>query len=191
MVKCDGTQSKEFNTLPKAARKDCHLVRSGNNAVGSPSSGVNASSAFVVKSVDGSQEGVKIKYGQPFALASVDGSAFLHSNTRSYDSNVAQSSRLQAVDFVSVYNHECDWVTTCLNPKFRLEAEGSHVLANEKIVIFHMKTNKALGVVTSYNNSSKFELVANTFLTSHKAEDDNNHWKLVTNVPSIAVPERA
>lgn len=114
----------------------------------------------------------------------------MHSNTRSYDSNVAQVSRHQAVDFVSVYNHECDWVATCVNPKFRLEAEGSALAANQSIVLFHMKTNKPLGVVANMNNSSRFELVAHAFLTSHKAEDDCNHWKFVTNIPSVNVPER-
>jgi hypothetical protein len=52
-----------------------------------------------------------------------------------------------------------------------------------------MKTNKALGVVTDFSNSAKFELVANTFLNSHKAEEDVNHWKFVTNVPCTAQPE--
>jgi hypothetical protein len=61
--------------------------------------------------------------------------------------------------------------------------------ANEKIILFHMKTNKALGVVTNYTNSSQFEIVANTFLTSHKAEDDVNHFKFVTNVPTVSAPE--
>ena len=40
-----------------------------------------------------------------------------------YD-RAARTSRLQSVEFASVYNHECDWVATCLNPKFRLEVEG-------------------------------------------------------------------
>ena len=52
-----------------------------------------------------------------------------------------------------------------------------------------MKTNKALGVHTDFNNKSKFEIVANTFLNSHKAEEDVNHWKLVTNIPKIAHPQ--
>lgn len=64
-----------------------------------------------------------LKYGQPFALSSVDRKYFLHSDTRSYN-RAARRSRLQEVDLVDVYNHECDWVSTCLNPKFRLEAEG-------------------------------------------------------------------
>ena len=62
--------------------------------------------------------------------------------------------------------------------------------ANEKVVILHMKTNKALGVVTDYNNPSKFEIVANTFLNSHKAEEDVNHFKFVTNLPQVPVPQR-
>ena len=48
---------------------------------------------------------------------------FLHSDTRSFD-RAAKNSRLQSVEFASVYNHECDWVATCLNPKFRIEVEG-------------------------------------------------------------------
>jgi hypothetical protein len=54
-----------------------------------------------------------------------------------------------------------------------------------------MKTNKALGVIADHKNSASFEIVANTFLTSHKAEDDNNHWRFVTNVPQIAQPFRS
>lgn len=106
-----------------------------------------------------------------------------------YD-RAARRSRLQLVDFATVYNHECDWVATCLNPKFRLEAEGSEIPANESVVILHMKTNKALAVYTDFNNNSKFEIVANTFLDSHKAEEDVNHWKFVTNQPEINVPSR-
>ena len=53
-----------------------------------------------------------------------------------------------------------------------------------------MKTNKALAVVTDYTNCSKFEIVANTFLTSHKAEEDINHWRFVTNLPQVPVAQR-
>ena len=52
-----------------------------------------------------------------------------------------------------------------------------------------MKTNKALAVVTDFNKSAKFEIVANTFLDSHKAEEDVNHWQLVPNVPNVAKPQ--
>lgn len=52
-----------------------------------------------------------------------------------------------------------------------------------------MKTNKALAVVCDFNNKSRFEIVANTFLDSHKAEEDVNHWKIVTNLPTVPEPE--
>lgn len=52
-----------------------------------------------------------------------------------------------------------------------------------------MKTNKALAVIADSNNCSRFEIVAHTFLDSHKAEEDVNHWQFVTNVPTIAQPE--
>lgn len=52
-----------------------------------------------------------------------------------------------------------------------------------------MKTNKTLAVVTDFNNGSRFEVVAHTFLNSHKAEEDNCHWQFITNVPTIPIPD--
>jgi len=52
-----------------------------------------------------------------------------------------------------------------------------------------MKTNKALAVVTDFNRSTRFEIVANTFLDSHKAEEDVNHWQFLTNVPTVSHPD--
>ena len=52
-----------------------------------------------------------------------------------------------------------------------------------------MKTNKALAVVTDFNKSARFEIVAHTFLDSHKAEEDVNHWQFLTNIPGVAHPE--
>lgn len=188
-LKCDGTQDQQASLIAKAYRKDCYLSINGLACSGTSAPIINSTTALVIRSVDGSAPGTPISFGQPFAITNYDGSLFLHSDTRSYD-KAAKSSRLQVVDFVTVYNHECDWVATCLNPKFRLEAEGTDIPANEKVVILHMKTNKALGVVTDYNNPSKFEIVANTFLNSHKAEEDVNHFKFVTNLPQVPVPQR-
>lgn len=188
MLRCVGTQDQPSSLLPKAYRNDCNIVSNGMIAAGSPSSSINSSSALVIKSVDGSAPGTPLTYGQAFAITTLDGSLYLHSDTRSFD-RAAKTSRLQSVEFVSVYNHECDWVATCLNPKFRIEVEGVDIPANEKILILHMKTNKALGVHCDYNNKSKFEIVANTFLNSHKAEEDVNHWKFCTNIPVIAAPK--
>ncbi len=52
-----------------------------------------------------------------------------------------------------------------------------------------MKTNQTLAVVTDFNHGSKFEIVAHTFLNSHKAEEDNCHWQFITNVPQISIPD--
>ncbi len=73
MLKCDGTQAEQLVTLPKPARKDCYLALSTSNALGSTSSRVSSSNAFLVKSVDGSQAGSRIRYGQPFALTNLEG----------------------------------------------------------------------------------------------------------------------
>lgn len=195
ILKCDGASSQN-SLIAKANRKDCYLsagsIDTGSNttsALGSPNGCLIPNTVLVVRSVDGSLLGKPLKYGQPFALSTFDGSYFLHSDLRSYD-RAAKQSRLQLVDFVNTYNHECDWVATCLNPQFRLEAEGSDILAGDKIVILHMKTNKALGIVADFNNPSRFEIVANTFLNSHKAEEDTNHWRFVSNEPKLDIPLR-
>lgn len=187
MLRCDGTQDQPASLLPKAYRNDCNIVSSGLNCLGSALSAINSGSALVVKSVDGSSPGTPLTFGQAFAITTLDGNLFLHSDTRLFD-RAAKKSRLQGVEFVTVYNHECDWVATCVDPKFRCEMEGVEIPANEKIVIIHMKTNKALGVYCDYNNKSNFEIVANTFLNSHKAEEDVNHWKFATNIPRVEGP---
>lgn len=193
-IRCEGTYNKPVSTIAKASREDCFLsaTQLGNESNTALATGIsmpvlNDKTALVMQSVDGTLNGNTVRFGQPFTISTYDKSLFLHSDTRLYD-RAAHKSRLQLVDFQTVYNHECDWVATCLNPKFRMECEGSEIPANEKILIIHMKTNKALAVVTDMNKSSRFEIVANTFLDSHKAEEDVNHWQFITNVPSVAHP---
>lgn len=193
-VRCEGTANKSRPLIAKNDRTDCFLSTSQTcgghtaQACGVSVPALNDKTALTIQSVDGTLLGNSIKFGQPFTICTTDKSLYLHSDTRLYD-RAAHKSRLQVVDFQTVYNHECDWVATCLNPKFRIECEGSDIPANEKILILHMKTNKALAAVADSNNSSRFEIVANTFLDSHKAEEDVNHWQFVTNVPTIAQPE--
>jgi hypothetical protein len=159
MLKCDGTEANRPGFIAKAARRDCFLngefVRRSNEnlieAQGTILSRPNKKNAFVLRSVDGSVNGSVLRYGQPFALSSLDGHYYLHSETRTID-RASHKSRLQVANFQNVYNHECDWVVTSLNPAFRLETEGRSVPANEKVIILHMKTNKALGVVTDFRN---------------------------------------
>lgn len=194
-VRCEGTVGKPRSLIAKADREDCYLSATqlgaeANHAcaTGIPVPALNDKTALVIQSVDGTLTGNAVKFGQPFTISTIDKSLFLHSDTRLYD-RAAYKSRLQIVDFQTVYNHECDWVATCLNPKFRMESEGAEIPANEKILIIHMKTNKALAVVTDFNKSTRFEIVANTFLDSHKAELDVNHWQFLTNIPSVSQPD--
>lgn len=194
-IRCEGTYNKPSSLIAKANREDCFLstAQLGHGedktmACGVPHAILNDKTALVIHSVDGTLNGNSLKFGQPFTISTIDKSLYLHSDTRLYD-RAAYKSRLQIVDFQTVYNHECDWVATCLNPKFRMECEGADIPANEKILILHMKTNKALAVVTDFNRSTRFEIVAHTFLDSHKAEEDVNHWQFVTNVPSVAQPD--
>lgn len=195
LIRCEGTESKPSPLIAKAPRSDCFLSApqlglqdNSGIACGNPNPILTDKTALVIQSVDGTINGNSVKFGQPFAISTSDKSLFLHSDTRLYD-RCANKSRLQMVDFQTVYNHECDWVATCLNPKFRMECEGTDIPANEKILIIHMKTNKALGVVTDFNKSNRFEIVAHTFLDSHKAEEDVNHWQFLTNVPQVAHPD--
>ena len=74
MLKCDGTQDEPSSLLPKAYRNDCYIISNGLVAAGSPSPAVNASSALVIKSVDGSAPGTPIAFGQAFAITTLDGS---------------------------------------------------------------------------------------------------------------------
>jgi hypothetical protein len=81
-------------------------------------------------SVDGTANGEALKFGQPFALSTANGSLYLHSQLRSYD-RFAKRSGLQLVDFVNTYCHECDWVATCMDPQFRLDIEGYDIPVNK------------------------------------------------------------
>lgn len=195
LIRCEGTVNKPAKLIAKAERADCFLsttqILEGSNtalATGIPHPVLSDKTALIMQSVDGTLDGNSVKFGQPFAISTYDKSLYLHSDTRLYD-RAAHKSRLQLVDFQTVYNHECNWVATCLNPKFRMEYEGSEIPANEKVLIIHMKTNKALAVVTDFNKNARFEIVANTFLDSHKAEEDVNHWQFLTNVPTVAHPD--
>jgi len=192
-LRCDGSNPMKVSSIAKPARKDCYItgdfVRStGQDYIatgGSAYDQISPKTVFVIRSVDGTADGSVLKFGQPFALSSYDGKYYLHSSIRSYDKS-AHKSRLQETQFQSLYNHECDWVATCVNPTFRMEVEGRPVPANEKILILHMRTNKALAVFPDFKNSASFEIVCHTFLDSHKSEEDVNHWRLATNVPKVA-----
>ncbi len=73
LLKCDGTSNQPSSLVAKANRKDCFVSANGTQAQGITSPVVNLNTALIVRSVDGSAEGSAIKYGQAFALSTLDG----------------------------------------------------------------------------------------------------------------------
>ncbi|XP_075287781.1 cilia- and flagella-associated protein 161 isoform X3 [Opisthocomus hoazin] len=69
---------------------------------------------------------------------------------------------------------------------FRLGTTGafSDQMANTKIIITHCYTNRSLAVPRNFWTRSYFgkeyEVICHTYLDSHKAEEDKNHWEVVT-----------
>ncbi|XP_042352533.1 cilia- and flagella-associated protein 161 [Plectropomus leopardus] len=142
--------------------------------------------AFIITSVDGSPEGSILHYGQSFALRTTSGFAgglYLTSDLRSFQ-KCAKKSRLQEVNLDHGGSFLSWWKTVHFAPQERLEYEGQPVPANARVLIMHCKTNQALAVLgdhilwTTYDK--EYEITAHTFLDSHKAEQDINHWILCT-----------
>ncbi|XP_037539591.1 cilia- and flagella-associated protein 161 [Nematolebias whitei] len=146
--------------------------------------------AFIITSVDSSPEGATLHFEQNFALKTTSGFArglYLTSDLKSFQ-KCAKMSRLQ-----EVYLDKSDcflswWKMVHFDPQERLEYEGLPVPANVKVLIKHCKTNQALAVLENqvfWNTYGKeYEVTAQTFLDSHKAEQDNNHWILCTSDPA-------
>ncbi|XP_072241312.1 cilia- and flagella-associated protein 161 [Leuresthes tenuis] len=146
--------------------------------------------AFIITSVDGSPEGSTLCFDQSFALKTTSGFArglYLTSDLQSFQ-KCAKKSRLQEVylDYSDCFLSW--WKIVHFDPQERLEYEGQPVPANVKVLIIHCKTNHALAVLgdqalwTTYGK--EYEVTAHTFLDSHRAEQDNNHWILCTSDPA-------
>ncbi|XP_034445118.1 cilia- and flagella-associated protein 161 isoform X3 [Hippoglossus hippoglossus] len=136
--------------------------------------------AFIITSVDGSPEGSTLLYEQSFALTTTSGFA----------RGCAKISRLQEVNLVDEGSFLSWWKIVHFDPQERLEYEGQPVPADMKVVIVHCKTNQALAVMgdhilwTTYGK--EYEVTAHTFLDTHKAEEDKNHWVLCNPDPAGA-----
>ncbi|XP_040018419.2 cilia- and flagella-associated protein 161 [Gasterosteus aculeatus] len=142
--------------------------------------------AFIITSVDGSPEGSTLHFEQSFALKTTSGFAgglYLTSDMQSFQ-KCAMKSRLQEVNLDDSGSFMSWWKVVHFDPQERLEYEGQPVPVNMTVLIKHCKTNQALAVLgdhvlwTTYDKG--YELTAHTFLDSHKAEQDNNHWILCT-----------
>ncbi|CAL8262158.1 unnamed protein product [Merluccius merluccius] len=148
--------------------------------------------AFTITSVDGAPAGSPLHYGQSFALRTTSGFASglcLTSDLRSFQ-KCAKKSRLQEVSLNEDSSFLSWWKIVHFDPQERLEYEGLPVPANVQVLIIHCKTNQALAVLgdqvlwTAYGR--EYEVAAHTFLDSHKAEHDNNHWLIATSDPEGA-----
>ncbi|KAG5849040.1 cilia- and flagella-associated protein 161 [Anguilla anguilla] len=171
---------------------------SANSSIGAPCavSGTrtfepSARTAFVITSVDGSPVGETLKYNQRFALRTTNGFAgglWLESDLKT-PLKYAKMSRLQEVSLTDEPSFLSCWNVVYFDPQERLEYEGLPVPVNTKVLIAHCKTNHCLGVLGNYvlwtSFGKEYEVVAQTFLDSHKAECDVNHWLFVTANPGM------
>ncbi|KAK5867459.1 hypothetical protein PBY51_011951 [Eleginops maclovinus] len=146
--------------------------------------------AFIITSVDGSPEGSSLHFDQSFALKTTSGFArglYLTSDLQSFQ-KCAKKSRLQEVNLEDTSSFLSWWKIVHFDPQERLEYEGQPVPANMSVLIIHCKTNQALAVLGDHIiwniYGKEYEMTAHTFLDSHKAEQDNNHWILCTSDPA-------
>ncbi|XP_053320876.1 cilia- and flagella-associated protein 161 [Spea bombifrons] len=146
--------------------------------------------SFIITSVDGSEVGETLHFGQNFALRTLEG--FMgHFRLRSDQKTFLKCSKkscLQEVSLTDQQSYETCWQAVYLDPQMRLEHEGLPVPANTKLLIVHSKTNQCLAVLRKYVLWTIFgkecEITAHTFLNGHKVEDNANHWTIVTGNPS-------
>jgi len=141
---------------------------------------------FVVTSIDGNnQDGDHLNYGQKFLISTLTGfggSLKLTSDTATFMKN-AKKSRLQEVCLTTDSSYLSQWEILHYDPQQRLETEGTPVSANQKVMINHCKTNQRLCALPEFGFRTSFgrehEVVAHTFLDSHKAEKPQNHFALI------------
>ncbi|XP_051004813.1 cilia- and flagella-associated protein 161 isoform X2 [Acomys russatus] len=148
--------------------------------------------SFIILSENTSnnETGQVLRYGQSFCLGIVAGlerkMLYLSSDHRSHLKS-SKKSWLQEVTLTDEVSHLNCWQAAFLDPQLRLEYEGFPVRANEKIVIYHRHTNRALAVHRHLSLRTYFgkeiEVAAHTHLDSHKVEKPKNHWMLVTRNP--------
>ncbi|KAJ8271560.1 hypothetical protein COCON_G00104190 [Conger conger] len=171
---------------------------SANSSIGAPCdvSGTrtmepSARTAFVITSVDGTPVGETLKYNQHFALRTTEGFAgglYLESDIKT-PQKYAKMSRLQEVNLTDEPSFLTRWHVVYFDPQERLEYEGLPVPVNTTVIIAHCKTNQCLGVLGNHVSWTSFgkeyEVVAQTYLDSHKAECDVNYWLFVSANPGV------
>ncbi|XP_062060831.1 cilia- and flagella-associated protein 161 [Lepus europaeus] len=148
---------------------------------------------FAVLSAGGDAAGQVLRYGQDFCLGIAGGfdntMLYLSSDHRTLLKS-SKRSWLQEVTLTDDVSHLNCWQAAFLDPQLRLEYEGFPIPANTRILIIHRHTNRALAAHRHLFLSTYFgkeaEVVAHTYLDSHRAEKPKNHWMLVTGNPRNA-----
>ncbi|XP_040270075.1 cilia- and flagella-associated protein 161 [Bufo bufo] len=164
-------------TAPCGVSASCNVKPCGRNA-------------FIITSVDASEPGEPLCYGQNFALKTAEdfmGHLYLTSDRQSFLKS-SKKSHLQEVSLTDQASYETCWQVVHLDPQFRLEHEGLPVPANTKVLIVHSKTNQCIAVLRKYILWTLFgkecEITAHTYLNGHRVEENENHWIIVTGNPS-------
>lgn len=150
----------------------------------------NLRSTFVIKSPDGTPDGEPLRYGQVFYLCTMDnegGNLYLHSDRVTLHKSSTKS-RHQEVSLVCEPSFLTEWKILHIKPKLRMEYEGIPVPANCKIIFHHVKTGQNLSVeedicIRTSFGTREYEISSHTYLDSHRADMEQNHWQIVMGVP--------
>eukprot|EP00730_Choanoeca_flexa_P013991 TRINITY_DN594_c0_g1_i1.p1 TRINITY_DN594_c0_g1~~TRINITY_DN594_c0_g1_i1.p1 ORF type:complete len:268 (+),score=52.38 TRINITY_DN594_c0_g1_i1:45-806(+) len=152
-------------------------------ATAAPDAAPTLRSTFQIESTEATQSGMPLCYNQSFYLkCQLPGGTvgYLTSERLAISSGAARYSGKQNV-FVSeteTPDFDSAWVAIPVQQSNRLELEYQPVPANEKVLIRHARTGLNLAVLKQHIHrhefGSDFEIVAHTFLNSHKAEDTQN-----------------
>jgi len=145
-----------------------------------------ARTAFkIVPADDYAKAGDKLRYGQPFSLATVSedvGCLYLFSDRALFD-RCTEKARQQVATLVPEQTFNTSWQIEHKNPVLRLEYENEPVMANEECIIQHCKTHQNLCVeetcFTPTLFGTEYEISAHTNLDSHKADLPVNKWCLM------------
>ncbi|XP_048224864.1 cilia- and flagella-associated protein 161 [Perognathus longimembris pacificus] len=145
---------------------------------------------FVVLSAGKDATGQVVRYGQDFCLGLTGGfedkMLYLSSDHKTLLKS-SKKSWLQEVYLTNEVSHLNRWQAAFLEPQLRLEFEGFPVHANEKLVIYHRYTNRALVAHRHLFLRTYFgkevEIAAHTYLDSQRVEKPKNIWIFVTGNP--------
>jgi len=140
---------------------------------------------FQICSVDGDVPKKPLSYGQKFVLKTLPGPGgqlCLWSDRATF-TKCAAKSRLPIVQLQEDSSWNVVWQILSKNHLIRMEMEGKPVVVGEPIIVNHCKTNENLACMSQLQHRTPYgqemEVCCKTFLDSHKAEMEQNIWRIV------------